>query len=106
MICVFRCGQGIILATTRAKHWKSLLQARAIENQTYTVGVNRVGTDGNDFYYSGDTSIIDYSGDIIYQTAPVALKYEDQEAYRTQLAFLQDQESYERENDGSPKSDS
>jgi len=98
--------------STRAKHWKSLLQARAIENQTFTVGVNRVGTDGNDFYYSGDTSIIDYSGDIIYQTAhvedvfTVAFKYEDQEAYRTQLAFLQDQEGYDGKNDGSPKSDS
>ncbi len=97
---------------TRANHWKTLLQARAIENQAYTIGVNRVGTDGNDFSYAGHTSIIDYSGDIIYQTAhvedvfTVALNYDDQEAYRTQLAFLQDQEGYEGKNDGSPKSDS
>src|ERR1700694_3178494 len=33
--------------------WKSLLQARAIENQCYVIGVNRVGKDGNDIYHSG-----------------------------------------------------
>jgi predicted amidohydrolase len=41
----------------RSMHWKSLLQARAIENQCYVIGVNRVGTDGNGLFYSGDSSI-------------------------------------------------
>ena len=45
----------------RSHHWKSLLLARAIENQCYVVGVNRVGKDANDLEYSGDTSIIDLS---------------------------------------------
>lgn len=47
--------------------WKVLLQARAIENQCYVVGVNRTGEDGNGIYYSGDSMIIDPVGEIIYQ---------------------------------------
>ncbi len=46
--------------------WKTLLQARAIENQCYVIGVNRVGKDGNEIYYSGDSLIIDPLGEIIY----------------------------------------
>jgi predicted amidohydrolase len=46
--------------------WKTLLQARAIENQSYVAGVNRVGNDGNDIYHSGDTMIIDPLGEILY----------------------------------------
>jgi predicted amidohydrolase len=52
--------------------WKALLQARAIENQSYVVGVNRVGTDGNDIAYSGDSMIIDPLGEILYHK-----KYEE-----------------------------
>jgi omega-amidase len=51
----------------RSAHWKVLLQARAIENQCYIIGVNRVGTDGNGLTYSGDSSIIDPWGNIIFQ---------------------------------------
>jgi omega-amidase len=46
--------------------WKTLLQARAIENQCYCVGVNRVGTDGNNIYHSGDSSVINPMGEILY----------------------------------------
>jgi predicted amidohydrolase len=46
----------------RAPHWKALLRARAIENQCYVAGVNRVGIDGNGHRYSGDTCIIDPMG--------------------------------------------
>jgi predicted amidohydrolase len=52
----------------RSKHWKILLQARAIENQVYVVGVNRIGTDGNGVYHSGDSSVIDPIGTILFQT--------------------------------------
>jgi omega-amidase len=45
--------------------WKALLQARAIENQCYVIGANRVGDDGNKIYHSGDSSIISPSGEII-----------------------------------------
>jgi omega-amidase len=51
----------------RAGHWKVLLQARAVENQCYVIGVNRVGTDGNGLTYSGDSSIIDPWGTVIFQ---------------------------------------
>lgn len=47
--------------------WKTLLQARAIENQCYVVGVNRVGDDGNDIHYSGESMVIDPLGEILYQ---------------------------------------
>ena len=42
--------------------WATLLRARAIENLSYSVGVNRVGTDGNDLPYAGGSAIIDYLG--------------------------------------------
>ncbi len=47
--------------------WKTLLQARAIENQSYVVGVNRVGNDGNSINHSGDSMAIDPLGEILYQ---------------------------------------
>ena len=53
----------------RAEHWKVLLQARAIENQSYVIGVNRIGTDGNGLYHSGDSSVIDPVGDILFRNA-------------------------------------
>lgn len=46
----------------RRNHWMQLLQARAIENQSYLLGVNRVGTDGNNLNYSGDSCILQYDG--------------------------------------------
>lgn len=46
----------------RAHHWKSLLVARAIENQAWVAGVNRVGKDGNDIQYSGDSVVLDPLG--------------------------------------------
>jgi predicted amidohydrolase len=51
----------------RITAWKTLLQARAIENQCYVVGVNRVGDDGNNIHYCGDSMIIDPLGEILYQ---------------------------------------
>ncbi len=47
--------------------WKTLLSARAIENQCFVVGVNRVGEDGNKISHVGDSSVIDPLGEIIYQ---------------------------------------
>lgn len=49
----------------RSAHWKSLLKARAIENQSYVIGVNRVGQDGNDLVYAGNSSCIDALGQIV-----------------------------------------
>jgi omega-amidase len=50
----------------RAEHWKVLLKARAIENQSYVIGVNRVGTDGNGLTYSGDSTVIDPLGNTLF----------------------------------------
>jgi omega-amidase len=49
--------------------WKTLLRARAIENQSYVIGVNRVGADGNQIMHSGDSMIIDPLGEILYHGA-------------------------------------
>ena len=46
----------------RAHAWASLLRARAIENLSYVVGVNRVGTDGNGVSYAGDSVVLDFVG--------------------------------------------
>jgi omega-amidase len=46
----------------RRHAWRTLLQARAIENLCYVAGVNRVGTDGNNLSYSGDSAVLDFLG--------------------------------------------
>lgn len=50
---------------TRREHWQILLRARAIENQAYVAAVNRVGTDGNDLDYAGDSAVIDPMGKVL-----------------------------------------
>jgi predicted amidohydrolase len=50
----------------RNNAWKTLLPARAIENQCYVIGVNRVGNDGQNIYHSGDSMIIDPMGEVLY----------------------------------------
>jgi predicted amidohydrolase len=47
----------------RSKAWKTLLMARAIENLSYVIGLNRVGNDVNNVLHSGDSMIIDFKGD-------------------------------------------
>ena len=49
---------------SRRSHWSALLRARAIENQAYVVGVNRVG-EGGSLTYAGDSVIIDPLGDVL-----------------------------------------
>lgn len=49
----------------RASHWNSLLKARAIENQCYLAGVNRIGIDGNSIPYSGDSVLLTPLGEPI-----------------------------------------
>jgi predicted amidohydrolase len=50
----------------RREHWRTLLRARAIENQAYVLGVNRVGA-GNGIDYAGDSAIIDPWGEILIE---------------------------------------
>lgn len=49
----------------RTTHWTTLLQARAIENQCFVLGVNRVGTDGNNLSYSGASAAYNGLGQTI-----------------------------------------
>ena len=73
----------------RRNAWNTLLLARAIENQVYVIGVNRIGKDGNEIAFSGDSVVIDPKGQIISQTQSyqenietVSLSYEELEDFR------------------------
>lgn len=55
----------------RSHAWKSLLIARAIENQCYVIGVNRVGNDGNNIEHSGDSMLIDPLGEVVYTASNI-----------------------------------
>ena len=57
----------------RSNAWRTLLQARAIENLAYVIGVNRVGTDAKDLAYAGDSLLVDFKGGL-----SLDLKAEDQ----------------------------
>lgn len=51
--------------SSRNEHWRSLLRARAIENQCYVIGVNRVGRDGNGIEYTGESYVYDPFGEML-----------------------------------------
>jgi omega-amidase len=51
--------------SSRSHAWRTLLQARAIENQCYVIGVNRTGVDGNGLEYAGESAILGPLGDSI-----------------------------------------
>jgi len=79
----------------RITHWVRLLQARAIENQAYVVGVNRVGSDPA-YVYNGRSVIVDYNGEILADAGAAEgliqakLDLEPLRKYREGLPFLQD----------------
>lgn len=80
----------------RNVHWKTLLQARAIENQCYVIGVNRVGEDGKGLIYSGDSVCVDALGDPVWcdagveQVKIVTLSISALNEVRNGLPFLRD----------------
>lgn len=84
----------------RTHAWKTLLQARAIENQCYVAGVNRTGTDGNNFYYSGDSMIVDPMGGILktatHEESIISIDLERTplEEVRNKLPFLKDADNF------------
>ncbi|GAA4903086.1 putative amidohydrolase [Stackebrandtia albiflava] len=53
----------------RRNHWNTLLAARAIENQAYVVGVNRVGAEPSGLDYAGDSQIVDPAGRVLVKAA-------------------------------------
>lgn len=85
----------------RREPWKKLLLARAIENQCYTVGVNRVGTDGNNVHYTGDSSVINPRGEYIHKLTPskeeavtVSISRNELEDFRQKFPVLSDADSF------------
>jgi len=54
----------------RRHHWRTLLQARAIENLCYVVGVNRGGSDDKGLDYSGDSMVVDFRGELLNDVDP------------------------------------
>ncbi len=84
----------------RSHAWKTLLCARAIENQCYVVGVNRVGNDGNNIYHSGNSLVIDPMGQVIYHMADeedintITLSKEKLEEVRSRFPFLNDGDGF------------
>lgn len=80
--------------------WKTLLCARAIENQAYVVGVNRVGKDGNEIYHSGDSMVIDPLGEVLYHRADdediftLTLEKENLDNVRSKFPFWKDGDQF------------
>jgi predicted amidohydrolase len=80
--------------------WKQLVVARAIENQCYVAGLNRVGNDGGDIYHSGDSMAVDAVGNVLYHkkdeedVVTVELNYEALQKTREALPFLKDADAF------------
>jgi predicted amidohydrolase len=85
----------------RIAAWDALLKARAIENMSYCIGVNRVGLDGNNHEYSGHSAAYDVLGNRL-DSIPVekeaieivTLNKRDLETYRMKLNFLEDRDEF------------
>jgi omega-amidase len=84
----------------RSMAWKTLLQARGIENQCYVVGVNRVGNDGNGINHSGDSMVIDPLGEILYHKKDdediftITLSKDHLQSIREKFPFWKDGDSF------------
>lgn len=88
----------------RDEVWNTLLKARAIENQAYVAGVNRVGRDGQMIHYSGFSQILDAKGVLlanaeINQEAVLKaeLSYTELQRFRTVFPVLKDGDPYQLE---------
>lgn len=84
----------------RIPHWKVLIPARAIENQSYVVAVNRVGHDGNEVYHSGHSMCIDAYGNTVYYKPEdedlytFSINYEELVKIRRGFPFLKDADNF------------
>ncbi len=85
----------------RIEAWNTLLKARAIENMSYTIGVNRFGEDGNGYIYNGKTSCYDSLGSELAGLSEgegaveVSLSKSSLIEKRNRLGFLKDQDDFE-----------
>lgn len=85
----------------RSYDWQTLLKARAVENQCYVVGVNRVGEDANGHHYRGNSCVIDpgwrktlYDADTTPSLHTATLSGTHLLEVRKKLPFLQDQDQF------------
>ncbi|WP_299127864.1 amidohydrolase [uncultured Winogradskyella sp.] len=85
----------------RVNAWDALLQARAIENMCYCIGVNRVGLDGNNYEYSGHSAVFDVLGNRLDSIASgketietITLEQSHITKYRNKLGFLKDKDNF------------
>ena len=85
----------------RIDAWDTLLKARAIENQCYTIGVNRVGDDGNKIPFNGHSKVFDAFGKELFSAAEnkeevlqIELSLDDLKLKRRQMNFLQDRDNF------------
>lgn len=89
----------------RIDHWRALLIARAIENQAFVIGVNRVGDDGNEVYHNGNSMIISPSGKVLEEEIDNEtiiiqhLKYDAITGFRSHLTALKDKDDFEIKRD-------
>ncbi len=81
--------------------WNTLLKARAIENQAYVIGVNRIGRDGNGIDYSGDSAVVDPKGNIISNIPPheekveiITLSMKELNEFREKFPVLPDRDEF------------
>lgn len=80
--------------------WQTLLTARAIENQCYVIGVNRVGADGNNIAHCGNSMVIDALGTVLYQKQneedifTITLQNETLQEVRNKFPFLHDADQF------------
>jgi len=85
----------------RRHAWNSLLPARAIENLAYVAGVNRVGIDGNDIDYAGDSVVHDFLGQAVVtggnepDVLCCTLSAADLQAYRARFPAYLDADKFE-----------
>ena len=87
--------------TQRIQAWNTLLKARAVENMAYTVGVNRIGEDANEYEHIGHTQVVDFLGN--YVIAPqeseavftAELDKKELEEAREKYGFLSDRDYFE-----------
>ncbi len=84
----------------RAHHWRTLIPARAVENQSFVIAVNRIGHDGNEIYHCGDSTCIDPNGAVVYQERDIEDLYtftinkEDVVKTRKMHPFLKDADTF------------
>ena len=85
----------------RIDAWDALLKARAIENQCYTIGVNRIGEDGNKAVFNGHSIVFDVFGQELFsateneeEVLQIEISLDDLKLKRKQMNFLQDRDNF------------